>query len=120
VSADEGLKPPHTPRGEPTWGLRETFLPKAGEVTDEEVVQGEDGPEERVAVVPGEVWDPIRGRPNVPAEILAATDLGGTIARIIGRELSHRDPPTRAPPETTELLLSPTSDKVVARLLSCG
>ena len=74
-------------------GLRARLLPDSEELTDEEIVEGEDGPEELVAVIPGAVWDKIRDRPNVPAEILCAADLGGKAARIlvqgiIARELS--------------------------------
>ena len=84
-------------------GLRARLLPDSEEVTDEEIVEGEEGPEELVAVIPGNVWDKIRDRPNVPAEILCAADLGGKSARvlvqgIIARELSQRNSPSRAPP----------------------
>ena len=87
-------------------GLRARLLPDSEELTDEEIVEGEDGPEELVAVIPGEVWDKIRDRPNVPSEILCAAELGGKAARvlvqgIIARELFHRDPPSRAPPGAT-------------------
>ena len=87
-------------------GLRARLLPDSEELTDEEIVEGEDGPEELVAIIPGNVWDKIRDRPNLPAEILCAADLGGKAARvlvqgIIARELSHRVPPSRAPPGTT-------------------
>jgi len=86
-------------------GLRAQLLPGSLELTDEEVVEGEDGPEELVAVIPGSVWDKIRDRPNVPAEILCAADLGGKAARIlvhgiIARELAHPNPASRAPPVT--------------------
>jgi len=61
-------------------------------------VEGEDGLEELVAVIPGNVWDTIRDHPNVPAEILCAADLGGKAARvlvrgIVARELFYRIPP---------------------------
>ena len=84
-------------------GLRARLLPDSEELTDEEVVEGEDGPEELVAVIPGDVWDKVRDRPNVPAEILCAADLGGKAARalvrgIIARELFHGNPPSRGPP----------------------
>lgn len=53
-------------------------------------------------MIPGAVWDKIRDRPNVPAEILCAADVGGKAARalvrgIIARELFHRDPTSGAP-----------------------
>ena len=84
-------------------GLRARLLPDSEEQTDEDIVEGEEGLEELVAVIPGKVWDKIRDRPNVPAEILSAADLGGKSAQvlvqgIIARELFHRDPTSRGPP----------------------
>ena len=84
-------------------GLRARLLPDSEERTDEEIVEGEGGPEELVAVIPGAVWDKIRDHPNVPAEILCAADLGGKAARILvqgilARELYYHDLPSRAPP----------------------
>ena len=38
-------------------GLRARLLPESEELTDEEIVEGEDGVEELVAVIPGHVWD---------------------------------------------------------------
>lgn len=78
-------------------GLRARLLPEVPELTDEQVVDGEDGPEELVAVIPGRVWDRIRDRPDVTAEILDVADGGGRPAAalvrgIIDRELCHRPP----------------------------
>jgi hypothetical protein len=50
-------------------------------LTDGEIVEGKDGPEELVAVIPGKLWDFVRDRPDLPAEILRAADLGGSLAR---------------------------------------
>ncbi len=87
-------------------GLRARLLPDTEELTDEEIVEGEEGPEELVAVIPGVVWDKIRDRSNVPAEILVAADVGGKAARvlvqgIIARELYHKDRPLVVSPRAS-------------------
>jgi hypothetical protein len=84
-------------------GLRARLLPDVEELSDEEIVEGEDGPEELVAVIPGVAWDRIRDRPNVPAEILIAADVGGKAASvlvqgILARELDLRDSQPGYPP----------------------
>ena len=86
-------------------GVEARLLHQSEELTDEEIVEGEDGPEELVAIISGELWDKVRDRPNVPAEVLCAADLGGKEARllvqgIIARELFHREKPSRAPPNS--------------------
>lgn len=77
-------------------GLRARLIPDVEDLSDEEIVEGEDGLEELVAGIPGRVWDRIRDRKDIPAEILSAADLGGKAARvlvgwILARELNLRD-----------------------------
>ena len=84
-------------------GLRDRLLPGSAAPTDEEIVEGEDGPEELVAVLPGVVWDRIRDRPSLPAEILFSADLGGKAAMvlvqgIVVRGMIQRSPGPRVPP----------------------
>lgn len=66
-------------------------------------MEGENGLEELVAVIPGAVWDKIRDSKDIPAEILSAADLGGGVARvlvqeILARELDLRDLRSGFPP----------------------
>jgi hypothetical protein len=80
-------------------GLRDRLLPNSEDLTDGEIVDGEDGPEELVAVIPGVVWDRIRDRPNIPAEILCGADPGGRAARILVRGVLNRELSLRSTPD---------------------
>ena len=72
-------------------GLRALLLANPEELTDEEIVEGQAGPEELVAVIPGEVWDQIRDRPGIATQVPSVADLGGKAVRTRVRGILTRE-----------------------------